>query len=180
MRILLMGGGKSGKSTTAQRAARALAQGGPMYYWATMEPHDDEDLARIRRHVADREGWGFATIERARDLTAGLAQVDPAGTVLFDSVTACLAAQMFDEHGQMDGGAPERTAAQIAAISRYPAHFVCVCDGIFDGGEDYDPWTAAYVRGLAGVCRRLAADFDTVCEMVMGIPHVWKGALPHA
>ena len=87
---------------------------------------------------------------------------------------------MFDEHGQMDGGAPERTAAQIAAISRYPAHFVCVCDGIFDGGEDYDPWTAAYVRGLAGVCRRLAAEFDTVCEMIMGIPHVWKGALPHA
>lgn len=180
MRILLVGGGKSGKSTTAQRAAQALAQGGPLYYWATMEPHDDEDLARIRRHVANREGWGFATIERARDLTAGLAQVDPAGTVLFDSVTACLAAQMFDQRGRMDGGAPERAAAQIAAISRYPAHFVCVCDGIFAGGEDYDPWTAAYVNGLARICRRLAAEFDTVCEMTMGIPHVWKGALPHA
>lgn len=180
MRALFIGGGKSGKSTAAQRLAASLAGGGPLYYWATMTPHDGEDEARIQRHRDDRAGMGFTTVERSFDLPAGLDEIDPAGTVLFDSVTACLAAQMFDERGQMDGGAPERTAAQIAAISRYPAHFVCVCDGIFDGGEDYDPWTAAYVRGLAGVCRCLAAEFDTVCETVMGIPHVWKGALPHA
>lgn len=71
MRLLFIGGCKSGKSSTAQRMARALACGKPMYYWATMEPHDGEDLARIRRHIADRDGWGFTTIERARDLTAG-------------------------------------------------------------------------------------------------------------
>ena len=90
MRLLFIGGCKSGKSSTAQRMARALACGKPMYYWATMEPHDGEDLARIRRHIADRDGWGFTTIERARDLTAGLEAVRPEGTVLFDSVTACL------------------------------------------------------------------------------------------
>ena len=71
-------------------------------------------------------------------------------------------------------------AAQIAAISRHPANFVCVCDGIFEGGEDYDPWTAAYVGGLAHICRTLAAEFDVVCEMTMGLPHVWKGELPRA
>ena len=54
MRILLIGGGKSGKSTMAQRLAAALSGDAPRYYWATMTPHDDEDLARIRRHVADR------------------------------------------------------------------------------------------------------------------------------
>ena len=36
MRILLIGGSKSGKSTTAQRLCRRLAAGGPMYYWATV------------------------------------------------------------------------------------------------------------------------------------------------
>ena len=179
MRLLFIGGCKSGKSSTAQRMARALACGGPMYYWATMEPHDGEDLARIRRHIADRDGWGFTTIERARDLTAGLETVRPEGTVLFDSVTACLAAQMFEGSG-MDMGAPRRVAAQIAAISRHPANFVCVCDGIFAGGEDYDPWTAAYVGGLAHICRTLAAEFDVVCEMTMGLPHVWKGEMPRA
>ena len=49
MRLLFIGGCKSGKSSTAQRMARALACGKPMYYWATMEPHDGEDLARIRK-----------------------------------------------------------------------------------------------------------------------------------
>ena len=80
----------------------------------------------------------------------------------------------------MDMGAPRRAAEQIAAISRVPAHFVCVCDGIWQGGEDYDPWTAAYTAGLAGICRTLAAEFDVVCEMTMGLPHVWKGEMPRA
>lgn len=179
MRLLFIGGCKSGKSSTAQRIAKLLGKNVPLYYWATMEPHDDEDLARIRRHIADRDGWGFTTVERARDLAAGLAAINPAGTVLFDSVTACLAAQMFDG-GDMDMDAPRRVAAQIAAISRHPANFVCVCDGIFEGGEDYDPWTAAYVGGLAHVCQTLAAEFNVVCEMTMGLPHVWKGELPRA
>ena len=36
MRILLIGGGKSGKSTLAQRLAAALSGDAPRYYWATM------------------------------------------------------------------------------------------------------------------------------------------------
>ena len=179
MRALFIGGGKSGKSTAAQRLAASLAGGGPLYYWATMTPHDGEDEARIQRHRDDRAGMGFTTVERSFDLPAGLDEIDPAGTVLFDSVTACLAAQMF-EGGGMDMGAPRRAAEQIAAISRVPAHFVCVCDGIWQGGEDYDPWTAAYTAGLAGICRTLAAEFDVVCEMTMGLPHVWKGEMPRA
>ena len=89
MRILLIGGGKSGKSTMAQRLAAALSGDAPRYYWATMTPHDDEDLARIRRHVADRAGMDFITVERSFDLPAALPALDRHGTVLFDSVTAC-------------------------------------------------------------------------------------------
>ena len=65
MRILLIGGSKSGKSTMGQRLTRAFAAGAPMYYWATMEPTDEEDLARIARHLKDREGWA------SRRLSAG-------------------------------------------------------------------------------------------------------------
>ena len=88
MRILLIGGGKSGKSTMAQRLAAALSGDAPRYYWATMTPHDDEDLARIHRHVADRAGMDFITVERSFDLPAALPALDRHGTVLFDSVTA--------------------------------------------------------------------------------------------
>ena len=83
MRILLIGGGKSGKSTLAQRLAAALSGNAPRYYWATMTPHDDEDRARIRRHVADRAGMGFVTVERSFDLPGGLGEIDRDGTVLF-------------------------------------------------------------------------------------------------
>ena len=78
MRLLFIGGCKSGKSSAAQRIAKLLGENAPLYYWATMEPHDDEDLARIRRHIADRDGWGFTTVERARDLTIREADRCPA------------------------------------------------------------------------------------------------------
>ena len=176
MRILLIGGSKSGKSTTAQRLCRRLAAGGPMYYWATMTPRDSEDYQRIRRHIADREGWGFETIEQSTCLTDALPRVDRGGAVLLDSVTAALSEAMFGT--EFDPQAAEKVTAELLAVSRWGAHFVCTCDDIWRGGEDYAGWTEIYVRGLASVCRRLAAEFDVVCDMAAGVPRVWKGAWP--
>lgn len=50
MKILIVGGSKSGKSMAAQRIARMLAARGscPAYYWATMEPSDSEDESALR------------------------------------------------------------------------------------------------------------------------------------
>ena len=59
MRILLLGGSKSGKSMMGQHMARRLSGGESMYYWATLEPRDGEDRAIVRRHLAERDGWGF-------------------------------------------------------------------------------------------------------------------------
>ena len=176
MRILLIGGSKSGKSTTAQRLCRRLAAGGPMYYWATMTPRDSEDHQRIRRHIADREGWGFETIEQSTCLTDALPRVDPGGAVLLDSVTAALSEAMFGR--SFDPLAAEKVTAELLAVSRWSAHFVCTCDDIWRGCENYAGWTEIYVRGLASVCRRLAAEFDVVCDMAAGVPRVWKGAWP--
>lgn len=66
MNIFISGGCKNGKSYHAQELARDMAvQGGlPLYYLATMIPHDDEDRARIRRHLSERDGWGFETVEQ--------------------------------------------------------------------------------------------------------------------
>lgn len=177
MRILLIGGGKSGKSTMAQRLAAALSGDAPRYFWATMTPHDDEDLARIHRHVADRAGMDFITVERSFDLPAALPALDRHGTVLFDSVTACLSEQMFPGPAP-DADAANRVLRELLDISRYPAHFIAVCDDIWHGGEDYRDWTEVYVRGLADICQGLAAEFDVVCEMTAGLPRLWKGALP--
>ena len=159
-----------------QRLTRQLADGGPMYYWATLEPRDGEDRAIVRRHLAERDGWGFETIEQGRQLPQALKWVSPAGTVLFDSITACLACQMFSAP-EPDGEAPRRTAEELLVISRHPAHFVCVCDELWRDGVAYETWTETYRRGLAEICRTLAAEFDVVCELTAGLRPGMEGGV---
>jgi adenosylcobinamide kinase/adenosylcobinamide-phosphate guanylyltransferase len=175
MRILLVGGSKSSKSGLAQRLVSELARGQKKYYWATMEPTDGEDRERIARHLKDRDGLGFETVERGRDILSS----DPLPrdcAVLFDSVTALLANEMFGE--VFDDSAPEKALRELLELSSSAGDFVCVCDEIFMGGEEYGGWTEKYVRGLASVLRGLASEFDTVCEVVSGIPRIVKGSLP--
>ena len=104
MRILLVGGSKSGKSSLAQSLTKKLAGDGPCIYWATMEPVDHEDDERIEKHIEDRDGLGFITAERGRDITK--IRLHESASVLFDSVTALLANEMFGE--SFDPDAPER------------------------------------------------------------------------
>ena len=88
MTIFLSGGAKNGKSTLAQELAVKLSGAGKRYYVATMIPTDEEDLARIRRHVADRDGLGFETIECSKNMLSCLDTADRDGTFLVDSATA--------------------------------------------------------------------------------------------
>lgn len=99
--------------------------------------------------------------------------------MLFDSVTACLACQMFSGPSP-DAAAPERTAEELLAVSRRVRHLVCVCDEIWRDGVTYETWTETYRRGLAAVCRVLAAEFDAVAELSAGCVRIWKGELPDA
>lgn len=174
MRILLVGGSKSGKSHLAQELCRRL--GGRLYYWATMEPSDAEDRQRITKHVLDRDGWGFTTVECGRHLCDARFRIQPDGTVLFDSVTAYLANEMFGEN--IDADAAKRCAAELLQISGYPENFICVCDELWRDGVCYDETTENYRAGLARICRTLAEAFDAVCEVTAGIPKLWKGELP--
>lgn len=98
MRILLIGGSKSGKSLLAQQLCLRLSGGGRRVYWATMEPVDGEDRARIARHLRERDGWGFETVECGRAILRAADRAIGA-TVLFDSATALLACEMFSAAG---------------------------------------------------------------------------------
>ena len=107
MKIFISGGCKNGKSSLAQQLAVKLSQGKKRYYLATMIPCDGEDLARIRRHRADRDGLEFETVEAGRNICAAIKDCDPAGSYLLDSVTALDAAaelvgkvrKLFNDHG---------------------------------------------------------------------------------
>ena len=175
MSTYISGGCKNGKSFYAQRVAKA--GGAPLYYIATMIPHDAEDHARIRRHRIEREGWGFETLECGRDILRCLDDANPRGTFLVDSVTALLSNEMFTPEGIcMD--APERVAEALEAFIKRAPNTVLVSDYIFSDAMLYDELTEAYRRGLAAIDRRIAKCCDNVIEVTCGQFIAHKGALP--
>ena len=151
MTVFLSGGCKNGKSTLAEQIAVHLSRPGRLYYLATMIPHDEEDRARIARHVESRAGLGFQTVECGLSLEKGLQDADPEGSYLLASVTA------------------------LAGRLR---HIVFVSDYIYSDALAYGELTEAYRRGLAHIDRTLAAACDTVAEVSFGGRIVYKGEIP--
>ena len=173
MSVYISGGCKNGKSFYAQRITKAL--GKPLYYLATMIPHDEEDRARIRRHIAERDGWGFETIECGTDILSALDNADPAGAFLLDSVTALLSNEMFTETGEFDGDSPKRVADALCEFVRRAPNVVMVSDFIFSDAALYDPMVEAYREGLAYIDKTLARQCDHVIEVVNGSIIMHKG-----
>jgi len=174
MLILLSGGAKNGKSSIAQDLSKALSNGGNLYYLATMIPVDSEDNARIARHISERDGMGFITVECGRNI--GAHTWDPEGTYLFDSVTALLSNEMFSAEG-IDLDASERIADELKYFANSVKNAVFVSDYIYSDGHIYDELTEAYRRGLAFLDKTLAERCDTVAEVLNGIPVCYKGKL---
>ena len=175
MSTFISGGCKNGKSFYAQQIARAA--GSPLYYIATMIPHDDEDQARIRRHRDERAGWGFETLECGSDILSCLDRADANGSFLLDSVTALLSNEMFSP----DGFHPEAAAKIADELCRFVGRApktVLVSDFIYSDAMEYDEWTLAYRRGLAQIDRALARACDRVIEICAGQIICYKGETP--
>ena len=178
MNVFISGGCKNGKSFYAQRLARKQADesGSPLYYIATMIPHDSEDRARIRRHLAERDGWGFTTLECGKNLLSLLEdpQVDPSGAFLLDSVTALLSNEMFDDRGDFDPDAAKRVRENLLEFAAKTGSTVFVSDYIYSDACEYSETVEAYRRGLAACDRALAAACDRVIEISRGMEEIWK------
>ena len=180
MTIFISGGAKNGKSTLAQDLAVALSEGGTHYYVATMISTGAEDDERIRRHIADREGLGFETVECFTDIMACLETADREGVFLVDSVTALVQNAMFpvEKNYEMDLDAAKRCTDRLVAFAQTVRHAVFVSDYIYSDAERYSESTEAYRKALADADRRLAKLCDTVVEVYAGQYFVHKGELP--
>lgn len=179
MNVFISGGCKNGKSMHAQQISRdmALEQGRELYYLATMRPVDEEDLNRIARHIEERKGWGFTTVEQSEDILRCLRQpeesgesqdADPSGVFLLDSVTALLSNEMFRSDGSMDLEAGRRVAEELKEFARRTGNTVFVSDYLYGEAAAYDPLTEAYRKALALIDRTLAASCQRVIEVAYG------------
>ena len=172
MNVFISGGCKNGKSMYAQSIAKEMAEqeGRPLYYLATMIPVDDEDDARIRKHLDERDGWGFETLEQGRNICGALTpEVDSKGAFLLDSVTALLSNEMFRPDGTCDFGAGERVADELAEFAAKTGNTVFVSDFIYSGTTDFNDFTEEYRKALATIDRRLASVCDRVMEVSFGM-----------
>ena len=177
MTYFISGGAKNGKSTLAQNLTVALSQGGKHYYVATMISSGEEDDDRIRRHIADRAGMGFETVECFRNIMDCLKTADKEGVFLVDSVTALMQNSLFpaEKHYEMDLSAAERCADELVEFAKTVRHAVFVSDYIYSDAEKYSESTERYRKCLADIDRRLAAVCDTVVEVSAGQPMIHKG-----
>lgn len=179
MTIFISGGAKNGKSTLAQNLAVALSKGGKRYYVATMIPTDSEDRERILRHIADRDGLGFETVECGKNVLSCLEFADKGGTFLVDSATALLQNALFpiEKNFTMDLEAAGRCAEDLIAFVKTVRNAVIVSDYIYSDAQRYDKGTETYRSCLAHIDRRLARECDTVVEVSAGQVVVHKGGL---
>jgi len=163
MRIFISGGCKNGKSYYAQRLAKGQASG-PLYYVATMTSADSEDDARIKRHLADRDGWGFITVEQPNDIQNILRGCDHAGSFLLDSLTALLANEMFPRNGNINENAAQKISGELAQAIQSLENIVIVSDYIYSDALHFDPLTELYRKSLAVLDRLAAKHCDVVLE----------------
>lgn len=179
MNVFVSGGAKNSKSSFAQRYAFDMAKGKKLYYLATMVATDDEDELRIQRHVEDRDGMGFITVEKPMnmcELFDAPYNLDRDGVFLLDSVTAQLANAMFGM-GEYDEDAAEHVAEDLLKFAELSGNVVFVSDYIYSEARVFDDFTENYRRGLALIDRALASKCDLVCEVICGNVIAHKGHL---
>lgn len=177
MKILLTGGAKNGKSHIAQDLCRRLSSEDKRFYIATMIPHDEEDLLRIKKHIADRNGLNFRTLECGIDIKNAISAVQAVGggsCILLDSITALLANEMFLD-GNVNMLAGSKVAQDLVDFAKALENAVFVSDGIYSDSFLYDEITESYRQGLALCEKKLASVCDCVIEMVCGVPVFHKG-----
>jgi adenosylcobinamide kinase/adenosylcobinamide-phosphate guanylyltransferase len=172
MRVLLTGGSACGKSTFAEQLALRLPA--PHYYLATMRPFDEETLERIARHRKARRTKGFLTVERDVDI-AGVAFSEGA-TVLLECLCNLVANELFDDAGAVDEATFDRVLAGLTSLEERCENLIVVTNDVGRGSPgSYHPSTRLYVEVLGRLNAVLAERFDTVWELVCGIPVPLKG-----
>ena len=179
MTYFISGGAKCGKSSLAQDLTVALSKGGKHYYVATLIPSGSEDDDRIKKHLADRDGMGFETVECFWNILDCLKTADEDGVFLVDSVTSLIQNSLFpvEKNYEMDIAAANRCADELVEFARTVRHAVFVSDYIYSDAERYSESTEMYRKCLADIDRRLAKVCDTVIEVSAGQFTIHKGDL---
>ncbi|WP_216694160.1 nicotinate-nucleotide--dimethylbenzimidazole phosphoribosyltransferase [Dietzia psychralcaliphila] len=167
MRLLVLGGTRSGKSAHAESVAAAT--GGDVVYVATArrDPDDDEMARRIDAH-RDRRPAEWSTEET--DEIARVLADHPGDTVLVDDLGGWLTHRMDATLGWTDGGAgvADEVDALVSAIAAHPGSLILVSPEVGLGVVP-DTLSGRLFSDLIGsLNRRVAEVCDSAALVVAG------------
>ncbi|OJA04842.1 bifunctional adenosylcobinamide kinase/adenosylcobinamide-phosphate guanylyltransferase [Halomonas sp. QHL1] len=181
MIVFVSGGARSGKSQIAEQRAVSAAGSSPCYYLATAEVYDDEMAERVARHRQSRqEQWQnvqWKTIEAPLRIDQAIAKVPDGSAVLLDCLTlwasqVLYASELSEELCEEEGLV--LLANALADARARSVHLVIVSNDINEALPPTDAETWRYLAFLQRVHRWLAAEADTVLEIVAGSVLTWK------
>ncbi|MFA5468900.1 MAG: bifunctional adenosylcobinamide kinase/adenosylcobinamide-phosphate guanylyltransferase [Sphaerochaetaceae bacterium] len=168
---LIIGGGRSGKSSYGEAMAKAIE--GNRLYIATAEVTDEEMAKRIEHHQKRRAGIFSQTIEEPLNLAGALSQIDKSvDVVLLDCLTVWLGNVIHYRGLQANY---EEIEQFLAALKRCSQRVIVITNEV---GQGIIPATALsrHYRDHAGwLNQAVAAMADRVIWMVAGLPVVVKG-----
>ncbi|HTZ39288.1 MAG TPA: bifunctional adenosylcobinamide kinase/adenosylcobinamide-phosphate guanylyltransferase [Syntrophales bacterium] len=176
--ILVTGGGRSGKSTFAQRMAESMADS--RVYIATCPVIDDEMAERVRKHREARKAGRWDTMEEPLALADALRE-EKHDICLVDCLTLWVNNVVYEAEKKGRAVTEEDIALLcdgiLEACRRRAGTVIFVTNEVGMGIIPDSPLARRY-RDLAGRCNQvIARQAETVILMVCGIPVAIKGSL---
>ena len=171
MKELILGGARSGKSALAMQ--RALASGKEVTFIATATAGDEEMMARIERHKADRPSH-WKLIEEPVALAEVLLQhADEQTCLLVDCLTLWLSNFMGEECFAETQFSSQRDNL-LKVLPQLPGHIIFVSNEVGFGITPMGPISRRFVDEAGRLHQQLASLCDQVTLTVAGLPLALK------
>ena len=170
---LLLGGARSGKSSTAERLVRSRDVAPVYLATALVDPTDTEFVERVAQHRADR-GADWTTVEEPRDLVGALRRHRrPGAGVVVDCLTLWLSTLLAEERDPT-----AEVDALCAELAAGEGLVVLVSNEVGLGLVPMHPVGRAFRDAQGRANQRVAAVADHVALLVAGLPLVLRGDAP--
>ncbi len=179
MMILVVGRPDSGKSAKAEELVTEMSASDKRIYLATMIPYGEEGKERVIKHRTMREGKGFVTVERPKDVGTlpdanGLIEGIAASkaTVLLECVSNLCANVMFERTDKkQDKLLSDKTAEVVIKdilMLKDKVKNLVVVTNEFEQEEGFDEDTIRYTQAVSVVNAALKNAADKTYDLIKG------------